>query len=267
MLQLKKHQIFKNWQIIEPNVINPETKSKIYMGKPAYSKCKCMICNQSERYFLNYELNNGKVSDKCKKCTLLERNTKNKEIQIGKIYGYLEIIGDAGYKITSEKKNRHFSICKCLLCGNIIEIMDNKIQTGNNISCGCIGSRGETEIKLLLDKNNIIYNKDIIYQELFQKTKRRLRFDFIIYNEDGSINRFVEFDGNQHKTGMWGGNWSNTETLETIQERDNIKNKFCLENNYILIRLPYSLLNKITLEDIFSDKYRVKKEDEEDDKP
>lgn len=61
---------------------------------------------------------------------------------------------------------------------------------------------------------------------------------------------------------MWGGNWSNLETFDVIQERDNIKNNFCLKNNYTLIRLPYSLLNKITLEDIFGDKYKVTEENE-----
>ena len=260
MLELQNNQIFNNWKIIEANIINPETKNKAYIGKPAFSKCLCTSCNKTEKYFLNYVLKNNQASSKCKNCTLIERNTKNREVQINKIYGYLQVIGDAGYKEMTDGKRRHFSLCKCLLCGNETEIMDNKLQTGNNTSCGCIGSRGETEIKILLDKNNIIYNKDVVFPELLEQTQRHLRFDFIIYNEDGSINRFVEFDGNQHITGMWGGNWSNLETFDVIQERDNIKNNFCLKNNYTLIRLPYSLLNKITLEDIFGDKYKVTEE-------
>ena len=73
-------------------------------------------------------------------------------------------------------------------------------------------------IQQVLKNNNIVFKHDIVLEELVSQTGRRLRFDFIIYNEDDSINRFVEFDGNQHKTGMWGGNWSNTETYEVIHE-------------------------------------------------
>lgn len=56
---------------------------------------------------------------------------------------------------------------------------------------------------------------------------------------------------------MWGGNWSNIETYEVIHERDIIKNKFCLDNNYTLIRIPYSKINNLTIEDIMEDKYKI----------
>ena len=83
--------------------------------------------------------------------------------------------------------------------------MDNRLRSGNNTSCGkCKYSKGEYVIQNLLNLNNIIYDHDVLFPELLKQTQRRLRFDFIIYNEDGSINRFIEFDGNQHKTGMWG---------------------------------------------------------------
>jgi hypothetical protein len=93
---------------------------------------------------------------------------------------------------------------------------------------------------------------------LTEYSGRRLRFDFIIYNTDGTINRFIEFDGNQHKTGMWGGTWSNIEDYDTIHERDLIKDNFCLSNNYCLIRIPYSRLGKITIQDLMENKYQIK---------
>lgn len=75
--------------------------------------------------------------------------------------------------------------------------MDNKLKTGNTNSCGkCAFSKGEYIIKQILDKNNILYDYDSIFPELLKETKRRLRFDFIIYNSDGSLSHFIEFDGN-----------------------------------------------------------------------
>ena len=61
-----------------------------------------------------------------------------------------------------------------------------------------------------------------------KETGRKLRFDFIVYNQDGTINRIIEFDGRQHFTGPDNQIWSHgRDTLETIQEKDDLKNSFC----------------------------------------
>lgn len=138
--------------------------------------------------------------------------------------------------------------------------MDNCLQNGNTKSCGCLLSQGEEEIKQILINNHILFQTNCTFDPLIEYSGRRLRFDFIIYNIDGTINRFIEFDGNQHKTGMWGGTWSNIEDYDTIHERDLIKDNFCLSNNYCLIRIPYSRLGKITIKDLMENKYQVKKE-------
>jgi hypothetical protein len=67
----------------------------------------------------------------------------------------------------------------------------------------------------------------------------------------------IEFDGRQHSKGPE-AIWSESDSLELIQERDNIKNKFCLDNNYPLVRIPYTKLKNITIQDILEDKYLVK---------
>lgn len=247
---------FNYWEVIETDILNPDSKNKSYLGKPVFSKVKCTCCNESERIVPTNQLK--QLSQKCRKCTLIERNRKDCFVKIGQKYGRLTIVGDGGFKTQSNGKRRHFSICNCD-CGNTnILVKDNSLQQGNTTSCGCILSKGEEEIKSILLNNNILFKTNCEFKDLTEQTKRRLRFDFIIYNDDGSINRFIEFDGNQHKTGMWGGSWSNIEDFETIHERDLIKNNYCLENNYILIRIPYNLLGKITYEDLFSNKYEVK---------
>ena len=246
-----EHERYGVWQIIEANIVNPDTQSAQYVGRPVFSKCVCTNCNDTQRYIRNNELK--KYSDKlCAKCTAAQRLALIRP-KIGEVFGKLTIIADGGVK----DQARHYSICKCE-CGNVVEVMDNRLRSGNTTSCGqCKYSKGEYIISQILNENNIIYDHDILLPELFQQTQRRLRFDFIVYNNDGTINRFIEFDGNQHKTGMWGGEWSNTETYDTIHERDLIKNKFCLDNNYTLIRIPYTKLATLTLNDLMEDKYKV----------
>lgn len=95
-----------------------------------------------------------------------------------------------------------------------------------------------------------------------QETGRRLRFDFIIYDETFITPiRFIEFDGRQHITGPENPVWENADPLEKIQERDKIKNNFCLSHNYPLVRIPHTRLNKITIQDIMSNKYLIKESD------
>jgi len=252
---------YGKWEILETGLINPNTKNKYYIGKPVFSKCKCTQCNKTILLKNNSELNRAaKGNSACKHCASMERIKAQRDIKIGNKFGKLTVIGDGGVK-----NERHYSICECE-CGKITIVKDNSLKTGQVRSCGCLGSIGENEISKILKENNIIFDHDKIFPELLQKTGRRLRFDFIIYNKDGSLNRFVEFDGNQHKTGMWGGTWSNLEPLEVIKERDNIKNNFCLINNYTLVRIPYSKRDRITLNDILGDNFIYKGEKKENGK-
>ena len=55
------------------------------------------------------------------------------------------------------------------------------------------------------------------------------------------------------------GIWKNSNTLEEIQERDNIKNNFCFQNNIILIRIPFTKLKTLNEEDVLTNKFEVKK--------
>lgn len=246
---------FGYWEVLETGLINPNTTNKKYKDRPVYSKCICTNCNQTILLKTNIALNLAKKNNsKCNKCTIKEFNEMQRDIKIGDKFGKLTVIGDGG---VDENKKRHYSICKCE-CGNIIKVRDNNLKTHNSQSCGCTGSKGEDEISNILKENNIIFDHDKILPHFLQETKRRCRFDFIIYNENGTINRLVEFDGTQHTYGMWGGNWSNTETLEVIKERDELKNTFCLNNNYILVRIPYYKIEHITLEDIMGEKYIYK---------
>lgn len=158
-----------------------------------------------------------------------------------------------------EGHNRRWYKCRCD-CGNIHEVMANALKQGQIISCGkCMASKGEYLIQQLLDKNNIIYNYNCSLPDLIKETGKKLRFDFILYDNNGNISRIIEFDGRQHKYGPDTNYWGHTtDTLETIKERDNLKNNWCLQHQIPLIRIPFTHVNNLILEDLIGDKYLYK---------
>lgn len=191
----------------------------------------------------------------------LQQSEENK-INIGERFGKLTIVEDLGFREHVPGHSRRWYKCKCD-CGNEKEAMGNMLKQGQISSCGKCNfkSRGEFTINQILENHNINYEYDTIFPQLFRECGRRLRFDFIIYDEEfNKPIRFVEYDGRQHVEGPDTNYWGHSNyTLETIQEKDNIKNQFCFKYKYPLVRIPYTK-KEITYEDIFSDKYLLKEE-------
>ena len=189
-----------------------------------------------------------------------EQSDKNK-LSIGQKFGKLTIIEDLGFIPHVDGHRRRGYLCECE-CGNRKEVSGNRLASGQLMSCGQCGfhSKGEFLIRQFLENNNYSFVYDTVYIPLLRETGRRLRFDFIIY-KDCTYQEplvFIEFDGRQHIDGPDTVNWKgSTDTLEDIQERDRLKNEFCIKHNLRLIRIPY-WKNTITEQDIFEDKYLVK---------
>ena len=147
--------------------------------------------------------------------------------------------------------------CECIKCGTLKEYTQNALKSNNVFSCGCSKYKGEEKIsKLLIDANiKFLYNYG--FTEIEKETGYKLRFDFIIFDEDNNVKRCIEYDGKQHFEGMQGGIWSHTETLEVIKKRDEAKNNYCKNKGIPLVRIPYTVLKSFTLEDLMSDKYLI----------
>jgi very-short-patch-repair endonuclease len=99
-------------------------------------------------------------------------------------------------------------------------------------SCpNCRESKGERQISLYLNSNNIEHIRQYKFNNC--KNKYPLPFDFYLVK----YNICIEFDGIQHFKSMdfFGGD----DGYEYLKINDNIKDKFCLENNIKLIRIPY----------------------------
>ena len=133
--------------------------------------------------------------------------------------------------------------CKCE-CGNECDVSSHDLKTGNTKSCGCQrnNSYGEKEIKELLERNNISFICEYTPKN-FNTFKARFDFYLPIYN------LLIEYDGIQHfQQGT--GVFDNEEKFAITQEHDRIKNQWCKDNNIILIRIPYTHLEKLCIDDL-----------------
>lgn len=104
---------------------------------------------------------------------------------------------------------------------------------------GCNNSKGENIIIRLLKNKNIKYKRQKTFDGC--QDKKKLQFDFYIQK----YNLCIEFDGIQHYKPIerFGG----IEAFESLKIRDEIKTKYCLENNIELIRIKYdeNILDKL----------------------
>ena len=131
--------------------------------------------------------------------------------------------------------------CECI-CGTHIVVLGAALQSGNTQSCGCLRSKGELKIGQLLIKDNINFSKEyhINYKDKFYK------FDFAIFNQN-QLQYLIEYDGIQHFENV---NYFGEDSLQNNQQRDNAKNQWCKDNNIPLIRIPYTHLKNLCIDDL-----------------
>lgn len=235
---------FGRWTVLEVGLKNPKSKAK---NPPIVALCECECGTQ--RYKEYRDLYSGRsTSCGCRtKERIIKYNEEKGKIELNTRFGSLIVIEDLGYrKCLSRDKNERWSLCQCD-CGNKIEVRNNNLKSGAQISCGCIKSYGERIIADILRKNNINFAQQYTFLDLRSENGRLLRFDFAIFDEEGKLYELIEFDGRQHFYGPE-GNWSNSDSLESIRARDELKNNYCKENSIKLIRIPYYEISKISLE-------------------
>ena len=203
-------------------------------NKSAYWKCKCDCGNEivvrADSLLKNITTH----------CGCLLNRTRHLTINIGDNFNKLTVI-----EKTNKRNNGGNIIYKCQCqCGNICYVRSNNLLSGETTSCGCINSKGELKIQMLLQANQIIFEKQKMFVSCrFLDTNKMARFDFFIDNR-----YLIEFDGEQHfkPIQLFGGE----EQFKIQQERDAYKNQWCKDNNIPLIRIPYTKLDTLCIEDL-----------------
>ena len=105
-------------------------------------------------------------------------------------------------------------------------------------------SSGEFKVRQYLDEMKIKYEHNTSY---IVKDINLLKWDFILYEGD-EVKGFIEYDGRQHFKPVRFGNMTQElaeENLITSKRRDKIKNDFCEENHYPLLRIKYDQFGNI----------------------
>ena len=224
---------FTNWTVL--------SKAGTKKDKYIYWTCQCKCGTIKE--VKGRDLRNGRSkSCGCLTKKAVSEAAKNRVIdEKGNTYGFLKVLERAGSDIHQQAQWK----CQCENCGSIIIVRGADLRNGHTSSCGCIRSKGEYVISKILTENNIPFEKEKIFETCInQKTNHHYRFDFYVNNE-----YLIEYDGCQHFGELTNG-WNNSENFEKTIERDKDKNQWCKENNIPLIRIPYTIQNKITIEDL-----------------
>lgn len=201
--------------------------------------CKCSCGNECDVRAVS--LKNGHTkSCGCLSRKLSSERNKGKFIKdlTGKTFGKLTVI-----KLLEERAANGGTkwLCQCE-CGNIKEATSKALQSGDTMSCGCIVSKGEYKIKKLLTENNIPFEEQKTFDDLRSEKGFLLKYDFFVDNK-----YLIEFDGEQHYKSV---SLYSHDNYDYRKQNDQKKTDYAKQNSIPLIRIPYTKLNSLCLEDL-----------------
>ena len=147
--------------------------------------------------------------------------------------------------------------CRCVICGkeHIITCDKFDIQPPteygyhayygywSDVYCDChkISSFQWIVCKLLFEAN-VNYFVEYSFPDLYgNQGVNLLRFDFAIFNKDGSINCLIECQGEQHYQPVDEFGGENQYKTQIIN--DDLKRKYAKKHNYKLLEIPYTEKN------------------------
>ena len=146
----------------------------------------------------------------------------------------------------SDKNGQAKWLCQCD-CENhsIISVLGDNLRRGHTRSCGCErASHGEQDVAKILLENKIPFETEVSFFNY--ENGHSAPFDFYIKKS-----YLIEFDGETHDLNCANEHgWCTETTIKNQLERDAIKNQWCKENNIPLIRIPYTHLKDLCIEDL-----------------
>lgn len=180
--------------------------------------CICPVCHQE---FVTQS--NHLIGDKIQSCSKCSR--KKHEDLTGRRFWNLTVL---------ERVNQNGNmvyLCKCD-CGNNHYATPGHLKSGTVRSCGCLKSSYEQTIQRILEENNIRFETEKVFQDC--RAQYSLRFDFFI----PELNTLIEMQGEQHFKAV--KFWDGEEGFQKRLERDRIKEEYCAQNGYNLVKIVYN---------------------------
>ena len=209
-------------------------------GKYAMWHCRCDCGN--EKNVRAHDLRSGHT----RSCGCLDRETR---VQNGRKRA-VDLTNMRFSKLVAlyptEERSGTNVVWHCICdCGNTTSVSANDLCKGHTRSCGCLVSQGEQKISELLNQNKIEFTTQQSFEDCkySQESNKLPRFDFFIKNS-----YLVEYDGIQHFSAqeLFGGE----SQFQLQQKRDAYKNQWCKDHNIPLIRIPYTKLDTLCIEDL-----------------
>jgi AraC-like DNA-binding protein len=174
---------------------------------------------------------------RCPKCSYMIRAKdkrkgleKFKEEVFNVTNGEYIVLGDSYINNQTKIKIRHINNS----CENHSwDIKPNNFLNGQRCPI-CLESKGARRIRLFLQTFNIKFEREYTFDDLLGVNDSVLRFDFAIFNEDGSLSFLIEYDGEFHDKQIHEGH-----DLETQQYHDRLKDAYTTKNKINLVRISY----------------------------
>lgn len=200
--------------------------------------CVCDCGSNIEMSFKGTELRAGRF----KSCGCIKRDAAHD-------YHFIDLIGMKFGRLTVVKEHEGSNLkrktgvlwdCICDCGGNKI-VSSSNLRQGKVLSCGCLISKNEDNIKNILTNNNINYDTQVYFDNLRSPiTNKILRFDFGVYKGQ-ELSFLIEYDGEQHEYGTrYSSNPKvNKEKFERQKLYDELKNYYCINNNIDLLRISW----------------------------
>lgn len=229
-------------------VIEQDTSKATKCGKHMYWICSCNICGNTKS-IRSSDLISGYVVD-CG-CRRSQRASKGRVVDLeGAEFGHLSVLErdlSVGYR---SGKHARWN-CRCDLCGAVESVSSSVLIRYGKDRCSVCAKTvpmGELKIMELLDELNLEYIHDTTSLGCrYPDTDSLLYFDFIV-NPDSDSKYIIEFDGVQHFKEV--KPWERSMPLTERRRRDAYKNKWCDEHGIPMIRIPYTALKNMCVDDV-----------------
>lgn len=107
-------------------------------------------------------------------------------------------------------------------------------------------SKLECRIHDILVAADIPFTEEYTFPDLKSSSGRFLRFDFAIFDDEGNLDYLIEAQGEQHYHAV--KHFGGLRGLKRQQYNDDLKRRYCMQNNIRLITIPYFDANKLNYE-------------------
>lgn len=107
-----------------------------------------------------------------------------------------------------------------------------------------LSSNGEVKIHNVLTDYGIPFEEEYEFDDLLSSSGRHLRFDFAVFDDEGTLECLIEFQGRQHYQAV--SKFGGERGVNRQKYNDNLKRQYCLKHNYKLVSIPWFDEDKIS---------------------